>query len=74
MTRDPDWFTPHTDDYTATYGADDGDPADECDCGEDDCSECEDGPTVADEYADVDTTIRYTIERGRPGYAYPDED
>lgn len=73
MTRDPDWWTPHTDDYAATYDGT-GDPDDLCLCGLDECVECGGAGGVGDELADTDTTIRYTVERGRPGYADQSDD
>ena len=69
-TPDPDWWTPHTDDYTATYdeaprptGPDDAEP------GED-----EDERTMGEVLADFDTEVRYSIERGRPGFAADTDD
>jgi hypothetical protein len=71
MAPDPDWWHPTTDDYTATYdeaprptGPDDAEPD----------GEGEDDPTIGEEYAEEDADIRYKIERGRPGYARPDDE
>ncbi len=67
--RDPAWWTPHTDDYAATYddtprptGPDDAEPDDD-----------DNNLTIGEDYADHDAAIRFTIERGRPGYTDPAE-
>lgn len=69
-TPDPDWWTPHTDDYTATY--DKTAPDEPCLCHQPECVVCGGASGLGDELADFDTEIRFTIERDRPGYADPD--
>lgn len=62
MTRDPDWWQPAADDYAATFNNTEADAVNG------------DGPTIGEEYADFDTGVRFSAERGRPGYAHPEED